>query len=641
MSARPDRIEFNITDALVNAAHTIDVASVLPAITEAIVIDGTTDPDFSGTPLIVLNGSATGNGLELTAGSDGSTIRGLAIGGFSASGLHVADSSNHIIQGNYFGVNATGTQAFGNGVNGLRLENSNSNQIGGSDAANRNIFGGNSGEGLHLNDSNNNTLHGNYFGLAETGTSTVGNSNDGLGVYGTSTGNQIGGSNAGEGNTFAGNANNGIEIGATANNNSVRGNFIGVTAGGVAFGNNTTGIRIHSNASSNTIGGTGAGEGNVIANNSRSGISTSGNAANNLIIGNSIHSNGQQGIDVGHDDAVTADTFMPVLNSAVVNGTDLRIEGTISGNTGEVYTIAFYSTDSPDANGYGEGKTFLNSFSVTISATGTPENFVFDLASVSVPAGHAVTATASTAGGQTSEFALNVTAMSPNQAPTAGIATIASFREGESLVLDAGPSSDPENDSLTFEWDIDGDGIFGELGEPTSETATIDWATLQTLGIDDDGVYDISVQVSDGTNAPVTATQTVTVTNTAPTLNVTGAQQVGVGSTFTLNLEAVDFGNDSYTWTVNWGDGEISTATGNVTSVDHVYSNGGFTNNITVSAVDENGNQYSPSAIVATGLDSNGLFFGRQRAESGNPNRWCSRGRNHRPRWSHLRSLPR
>ncbi|MCP4391268.1 MAG: DUF4347 domain-containing protein, partial [Gammaproteobacteria bacterium] len=56
-SAGTDNIFFDISDALVGGAHTISLLSALPDISETVVIDGTQDSDFSGTPIIVLDGS--------------------------------------------------------------------------------------------------------------------------------------------------------------------------------------------------------------------------------------------------------------------------------------------------------------------------------------------------------------------------------------------------------------------------------------------------------------------------------------------------------------------------------------------------------------------------------------------------------
>ena len=81
-----DTIVFQIPGA---GVHTIAPTNALPPITDSVVIDGTTQPGFAGTPLIELNGSSAGNndGLRLQVGS--STIRGLAINRFAASAIHV------------------------------------------------------------------------------------------------------------------------------------------------------------------------------------------------------------------------------------------------------------------------------------------------------------------------------------------------------------------------------------------------------------------------------------------------------------------------------------------------------------------------------------------------------------------------
>ena len=57
-----DHISFNISAPLVGGAHTIALLSELPALTGAVVIDGSTEPDFAGTPVVELDGSAAGVG---------------------------------------------------------------------------------------------------------------------------------------------------------------------------------------------------------------------------------------------------------------------------------------------------------------------------------------------------------------------------------------------------------------------------------------------------------------------------------------------------------------------------------------------------------------------------------------------------
>ena len=177
-----------------------------------------------------------------------------------------------------------------------------------------------------------------------------------------------------------------------------------------------------------------------------------------------------------------------------------------------------------------------------------------------------------------------------NTAPTADAGGPYSINEGENLTLNANGSSDPDLDLLTYKWDLDNDSIFGEPGEPTTVGPTVSWATLQSFGIDDDGVYTIGVEAEDGNGGSDTATTTLTVNNLAPTLTTTGAATTAGGSSYTLNLSASDPGNDTITgWTINWGDGTIDTVAGNPPSVTHTYTNSGLTFNILASATDEDG----------------------------------------------------
>ena len=60
-AAGPDTIQFNISGV---GPHTIQPLSGLPGITDPVIIDGASEPDFAGTPVIVLNGSAAGAGVR-------------------------------------------------------------------------------------------------------------------------------------------------------------------------------------------------------------------------------------------------------------------------------------------------------------------------------------------------------------------------------------------------------------------------------------------------------------------------------------------------------------------------------------------------------------------------------------------------
>ena len=82
--AGTDTINF----AIGSGAQTIRPLSVLPTITHSVVIDGTSQPGFAGSPLVNLSGVAvSGNGLTITASN--STIKDLDIRQFNGNGVEI------------------------------------------------------------------------------------------------------------------------------------------------------------------------------------------------------------------------------------------------------------------------------------------------------------------------------------------------------------------------------------------------------------------------------------------------------------------------------------------------------------------------------------------------------------------------
>ena len=281
-SATPITIDFDIPGS---GTQTINLLSALPAITNSVIIDATSQPGYAGTPLVQLQGTANPyNGLDISANHV--TIEGLSIYGFSAgNGIQITSASGTVIQADYVGL-AADNSVGANGT-GIVLSDATNSIIGGTTAAQRNIISGNTYGGMRLESgSSGNVIEGNYIGVDVTGTATRANSLDGILITGAPN-NTIGGVAAGAGNVISGNTGPGVDItGAASTGNVVAGNYIGTNAAGTAaLGNSSDGIEISAN--NNLVGGTAAADRNLISGNLSDGIFiTSGN--NNQIEGNYI-----------------------------------------------------------------------------------------------------------------------------------------------------------------------------------------------------------------------------------------------------------------------------------------------------------------------------------------------------------------
>jgi hypothetical protein len=104
-TAGTDTVQFNIAGA---GPHTISLASALPAITDAIVIDGTSEPGYAATPIVTISGSAiAGGAVGLDLQSSNNAIRGIEIRAFGGAGIRVASSSTgNAISDNVITANA-------------------------------------------------------------------------------------------------------------------------------------------------------------------------------------------------------------------------------------------------------------------------------------------------------------------------------------------------------------------------------------------------------------------------------------------------------------------------------------------------------------------------------------------------------
>jgi PKD repeat protein len=163
--------------------------------------------------------------------------------------------------------------------------------------------------------------------------------------------------------------------------------------------------------------------------------------------------------------------------------------------------------------------------------------------------------------------------------------------EGSQLSLQ-GTANDIDGDALTYAW------TFTYTGDPGTQcTATGTNTLAPDFSCDDDAVITTTLKVSDGVNAAVTSTTTVTVGNVNPSFTtiVPSDPLIPTGSTFSVSAAFGDPGtNDTHTATINWGDTSSSAGTvtesngvGTVTG-SHVYAASGLYT-VTVTVLDDNG----------------------------------------------------
>jgi CSLREA domain-containing protein len=421
----PSTISFNIGGG---GVQTIIPGSALPAITQPVIIDGTTQPGYAGAPIIELNGASAGAGaIGLVVNAGPSTVSGLVINRFAGNGVEVGSGGGNVISGNYIGTNVAGTVALGN-ANGVLIQSS-GNIIGGTTAGARNVISGNNGNGVLIfgASATGNVVEGNYIGTSATATVALGNHFAGVGVLNDASNSTVGGTAPGAGNVISGNGTGGVgTAGGAGTGLVVQGNFIGTDPSGtLALGNGGDGVGLASESNC-IVGGTASGARNTIAHNGGDGVSV--NTVNNAIRGNSIFSNTGLGIDLGPNgvtpnDLGDGDTGannlqnFPVLTLAVTGSTS--IQGSLNSTPSTQFVLHFYSNASCDPSGYGEGESFLGSTTVTTNGGG---NASFSVAfPQTVPPGRFITATATDPGGNTSEFSACIQVASvpiPTPTPT-------------------------------------------------------------------------------------------------------------------------------------------------------------------------------------------------------------------------------
>ena len=408
----------------------ISVQSSLPSVVGDTEIEGDTQPQFNGTPIIeVHNAGSAFHGIRFANTNDAS-VEYLSIINFRGPGIDLSNGDNTTVANNYIGVTATGGNG-GNDQDGVSV-------LSGSGGAilRNNVIGFNEESGIDIaGGSVAAAIDGNFIGVTPSG-ANVGNDLNGIhlsggaedATIGATTGNVIG-NNGRNGilvtgpkrieilnNTIgltpnrqqqASNADHGVylqsgataTIGSVANPNvigsngrngvraegssaDVIGNFIGTNpARSRSFGNGFpggySGVSINNAAQRSTV------TDNVIANNSGRGVAVRSNAvqvSRNLISGNvalaiDLNGDGVTPNDPGDRDG-GQNNFLnyPVVSSINTSGGQAAVTFALDVPSGS-YTIELFENVSPDPSGFGEAERLIRSFAVTSSGSATTRTF--------------------------------------------------------------------------------------------------------------------------------------------------------------------------------------------------------------------------------------------------------------------------
>jgi hypothetical protein len=487
--------------------------------------------DKTGTIAVPNGGTITGTeggiGISIADNSQGNTIESNLVSGHITNNIELfALVGNNSVKNNFVGTDYTGNavidgSAFGASFTqgmGINIYNG-TGPFDGTNESNvieGNIVGGLSTLGSStgiLVQNNNNEIYSNKLGIGADGVSAIPIAHGGIGVIGMS--NTIG--DVGKGNIST-NANFGVYVFPSqggANNTISYNDLYGNNVSGIlveGFNNKIEFNEIHDNGDPDN-GGAGIMSFTIV---DFGPLTPSGNTFSK----NSIYNNIGLGIELALDgspsdfspetdlgpninDAGDGDSGAndylnsPTIYKVTDNGTDTVVDFNIDVPTGS-YTIEFFANDALDPSGFGEGKEFI--YSKTITATGGFQTFSETLTGVTGKYNLSTTLT-DDATGSTSEFG----GYDSDNDGIVNSVDLDSDNDGiPNSIEDA--NTDADNNPLTNPTDTDGDGIpdYLDLDSDNDGIADITEAGHGAADSNNDGMVDGSV----GTNGLPDAVET-------------------------------------------------------------------------------------------------------------------------------------
>ena len=177
---------------------------------------------------------------------------------------------------------------------------------------------------------------------------------------------------------------------------------------------------------------------------------------------------------------------------------------------------------------------------------------------------------------------------SNTQPPIAEVTGPASLDEGGTATFSASGSLDTNGAIVSYEWNF-GDGASGSGASATHTFAQ-------------DGSFVVTLTVTDGDGLTDTASLTVTVSNVAPAVAAIPDATVQAGAAYTVSGSFTDPGADTWTATVDFGDGtapEQAILTARSFSLAHVYRAAG-TFTVAVTIADDDGSVSSTHTVTVS-----------------------------------------
>jgi PKD repeat protein len=273
------------------------------------------------------------------------------------------------------------------------------------------------------------------------------------------------------------------------------------------------------------------------------------------------HEVGNVGIEMPENPSASANDSNPVNEGESV---ELTAAGSTDDSGIVAYEWDFDGDGSIDATGMNQTHTFTDDgeYDVTLVVTDT--------------AGLVDTAT--------------TTVVVENVPPTASVGDDRTVDVDEQVTFDASGTTDPGDDELQYQWDVDDDGEYETDGVRPTHTYR------------SEGTHEVTMRVTDGDGGADTDTLSVTVQNVPPTADA-GENLTVVTGEPTLDASGSSPGDSSDTMTYEWdvdGDDEFET-TGR--EPGYIYDETG-TYNVTLRASDGDGGVDTDETTVTVEPDT-------------------------------------